>query len=687
MRGRPIVSLGVCPPRWSYSKILGNIVQPRWFVATACAVIVAFSPAAAETTQSGVLVYDAKFFADSRPNTAFDMIGRLPGFTFTDVGSARGFAGNAANVLINGERPTAKTDSLQSLLQRIPAVDVDRIELIRGGAPGIDMQGLTVVANVILKRADSTHVVLTAEDLVFTDGHMIPFASAEFTRHAGDRTYEGTISVVNNYDDSVGIGRHDVFDASGNLIEHDRAQSHGLGIGVEGKGVATTPLFGGELKVNATLRDSPFISRLEYTSPTLDQLFVDRSRNNDAELGVHWKGAAGPTELETLVLQRLGRSTDISTADDTVTLQDFRSRSTTGETIARGTVRYLPNSDLTFEGGAEGAFNFLDGKTSFSVNGVPVMLPSADAYVDEIRGELFAQGTWKFAPEWILEAGARIEGSKISEDSDVKQNRTFFYPKPRAVLTWAPDSQTQFRLRYERVVGQLDFNNFIASSNLSATGVTAGNANLRPDQRTQYEVSAERHFLDKGAFVVTLLHEEIKDAVDFVPVRTATSVFDAPGNIGNGRNDEVNVSLTLPLDDIGITDGLLRTTSIFRFSDVRDPTTGVHRVISAERPQDIASLSSTWGLFYFNAWTEDSFRLQQTRNRRALPPYMQVYWDYKPTPAWSFHLEADNVFRFIYDDIKHNFSGPRNTSPLLNTDEYRTRSLPQIDFQIRYTFD
>jgi outer membrane receptor protein involved in Fe transport len=295
----------------------------------------------------------------------------------------------------------------------------------------------------------------------------------------------------------------------------------------------------------------------------------------------------------------------------------------------------------------------------------------------------------------VFEAGARFEASEISESGDTKKDRSFFYPKPRAVLTWAPDPDTQIRFRYERVLGQLDFNNFIASSNLSATGVTAGNANLRPDQRTQYEFSAERHFWDKGAIVVTLLHEQIKDAVDFVPVRTATSVFDAPGNIGNGRNDEVNITLAVPLDRFGIPDGLLRATNIFRFSDVRDPTTGVHRVISAERPQDIeirfsqdiASLNSTWGVFYFNAWSEDSFRLEQTRVRRALPPYAQIYWDYKPNPSWSFHFEVDNVFRFIYDDIRHNFAGPRDTFPVSNTDEYRTRSIPQIDFQIRYTFD
>ena len=63
-----------------------------------------------------------------------------------------------------------------------------------------------------------------------------------------------------------------------------------------------------------------------------------------------------------------------------------------------------------------------------------------------------------------------------------------------------------------------------------------------------------------------------------------------------------------------------------------------------------------------------------------------MFWDYKPSPEWSFHLEADDVTGFRYDDKRYNYAGPRNTSPLLNIDQYTANGIPQIDFQIRHTF-
>ena len=653
---------------------------------------------AADNAQDTVLNYDAAYFADARPNTAYDMIGRLPGFTFDDGASLRGFAGTAGNVLIDGQRPTSKTDDLQSILLRIPASDVERIELIRGGASGIDMQGHTVVANVIRKKGESRKFVLDLEDNIWPDRHTVPSASLQFTEHSGDSTYEASLSRSAGYDDSVGEGSHVVKDIVTGTVTHQRAHDTGQGSGGSFTGAATVPLFDGEFKANLALQASPFHSSVFYTLPGFRQAIADNSGNNNGELGLHWNGHVGSVQLETLALQRLGHATDSNTSQAPGDDESFHSTANTGESIARATLRYLPISNLTLEGGAEGAFNYLDGTTSFTQNGVPIPLPTANARVEERRGEVFGQGTWKINGEWMLELGARFEFSEISEFSDINLDRNFFYPKPRAVLTWSPDKDTQVRLRYEHVLGQLDFNNFIASSNLSASGVTAGNPNLMPDQHTQYELSVERHFWDKGAIVATLMHERIADVEDFVPVVGPTGVFDAPGNIGTGTNNQIDIEITLPLDKLGLPNGLLKGTNIWRITSVVDPVTGKNRVISNQndqyRPQDIEwtltqdipSLKSTWSIFYYNCWDEHYFRLAQVRHRSVVPPYVSAWWEYKPTPDWSFHFEIANVSGFVYDDKLFDYAGPRDTFPLVATEELSIKSQPRLYIQIRKTF-
>lgn len=647
--------------------------------------------------QSNTLTYPGSFFAEARPNTAYDMIARLPGFTFVNVNSARGFAGSAGNVLIDGQRPTSKTDDLQSILQRISASDVDHIDLIRGGAPGIDMQGQTVVANVVRKKQDSTEIVADLEDNIFVDdGHSIPNASLQYTRHSGDSTYEGSITRYGNFDDSVGQGTHRVTEFTTGTITRQPAYDNGIGTGGALTGAATIPLFSGQFKANLALQDSPFHSAFFYLAPNHGGTAIkDVSGNRNGELGLHWQGHVADLEVEALVLQRLSHLSDVNTLAAPNDDERFTSASDTGETIARETLRYTLNPALTFEGGGEAAYNFLDGTSAFVVNGINQPLPVPDPHVFERRSELFGQETWKIAEDWLLEAGARFEFSTIGETGEVNLSHSFFYPKPRAVLTWTPDPQTQVRLRYEKVVGQLDFNNFIASSNLTGTGITAGNINLRPDQHTQYEASYERHFWDKGAFAVTFMHEQLVDTVDYVPVVGPDgTVFDAPGNIGNGTNEKLDFSLTLPLDWAGLTNGTFKAVNSLQWSRVPDPVTGADRIISGQRPQDVElrirqdidSLNSTWSVGYYNCWDEWYYRLTQVRHRRVVAPYLTAYWEYKPTPSLSLHFEVDDIGRFVYDDKYFNYAGPRDGFPLTSLEHIAIRSQPHIYIQIRKTF-
>ena len=198
------------------------------------------------------------------------------------------------------------------------------------------------------------------------------------------------------------------------------------------------------------------------------RIFPSSQKIRSAELGANWDRNFGPVELNLVGLQRLERDQNFGAAIAANSTQIFNSVSDTGESILRATARYVPEKDLMIESGLEGAYNFLNGHSSFVSNGAAIALPGANPKVNEKRGEAFAQASWRLSPEWSVEAGARFEFSTIAAQGI--PSRSFDFLKPRLLVSWAPIPNTQIRVRAERVVGQLDFTNFIASSNFSQRG-------------------------------------------------------------------------------------------------------------------------------------------------------------------------------------------------------------------------
>src|SRR5690606_14950047 len=246
----------------------------------------------------------------------------------------------------------------------------------------------------------------------------------------------------------------------------------------------------------------------------------------------------------------------------------------TGESVGRVVLKHALTPAIALEGRAEGAFNWLESRTRSSEYGTPVDIPAANVRVEEKRGEAFATATCRATPRLTLELGLRADTSTITSGGDVDLEKTLNFLKPRFLATWTPAEHWQVRARIEREVGQLDFDDFVASSNLSAGAVLAGNPDLDPEQSLVFEAALERRFWTSGALVFTARHLELKDVVDRVPIFTpGGAVFDAPGNLGEGSQDELAVSLSLPLDRLGVKGGLLRGESTWRRSKVTDPTT------------------------------------------------------------------------------------------------------------------
>ncbi len=652
------------------------------FAAPAMAQETTTPPAETVVGQEGVISYTPADFASARPNTALEMISRLPGFQFEGGDNVRGFAGAAGNVLIDGARPTIKTDTLQDTLARIPIDQVERIDLIRGGAPGIDMQGRSVIANVIRKKVDTFQQVLSAQGYVFAQtGHTLPGWNYQATRRAGEHQFDFQLARGISFDDSVGWGYRYTTDVGAGTTFTERADHEGDGPVHSIRGNYKGPQLGGTLSVNGLASTDEFKNEDHFISPSTDERFISRGHNDRGEIGVNYTVDLMPSlELEALALSKLAVGQGDDTGVSGVSSSAVHVEAEAGETIGRGVLRYTLSPELSFEGGGEVAFNYRDQQVALTVNGTPVPLPAADVRVEELRGEAYGQGTWRPNPQWSLEAGVRVERSTITQEGSTAQERSFTYPKPRVLATWSPSKEDQLRMRVEREVGQLNFRDFSSNVNLNNSLVTTGASDLRPDQRWIYEAAFEKRFWENGAAVITLRHEDIEDVIDqfpfVVPAPTpgnpnATQLVAGPGNIGDGTNDTVEVSLTLPLKPFGITGGELKASGNWQNSEVTDPLTGEDRRISGQRPQtinvnfrqDLPDLKLTWGLGWFGGWEEDYYRLEEIQSLR-LRNFYASFIEWKPSPSFTLRAELTNfdpyrftIDRFVYD-------GPRGIGSL-----------------------
>lgn len=627
----------------------------------------------------GITTYGPAFFATAHPNTAFDMILRLPGFTFDAGATVRGFAGAAGNVLIDGRRPSTKTDSLDDILSRLPASGVARIELIRGAVPGIDMQGRTVLANVILKSGARTEVTAEVGINVYGDGRTPPTLQIDASRTNGDRSVSGSIGYYYEEGDEEGTGSIQREDGAGVPIWGAAVKKFDIDKGLKLRGQAQTPVLGGLLHLNAAFNYSTTVKneqdRMTFSavgdgSESVDEHF----RTTSGEFGGDFTRKFGErTEIKLVALQSLQSHTYSDVADQNLLLADFFEDQFSGESILRGTATYTRSRNLSFEAGAEGAFNFLNGHSRYSEDGIPIALPNANVLVEERRGEAFATSTWRIGPSLNLEAGVRLESSTISQSGDTRQSESFFFPKPRVVLTWSPTPTFQTRLRLEREVGQLDFTDFVASTNLAVGSVNAGNANLQPERDWVVEAAFDKRFWGDGDVVLTLAHEALQQAIDVIPV----DGLNAPGNIGDGRRDTVELAVTAPLAKLGMRGGQLKIDGKWLDSRVIDPTTGQARMITLDQPftgsvvltNDVPSLKSTWTVNVTNGFRWQEYRIDEVLAYRYATQ-VDLSWEYKPSKNLSILVQATNITNRARTRSSAAFAGLRSDSPVLLNEQF-----------------
>ena len=107
--------------------------------------------ALAPRVEEGRVIYDPAFFDRFAPQTAIDMVNEIPGFVISETSEDRGLGDASQNVLINGTRSAGKSNDARTVLGRLAASQIIRLEIVDGSSlsiPGLNGQVLNVVTAI-----------------------------------------------------------------------------------------------------------------------------------------------------------------------------------------------------------------------------------------------------------------------------------------------------------------------------------------------------------------------------------------------------------------------------------------------------------------------------------------------------------------------------------------------------------
>jgi hypothetical protein len=647
------------------------------------------SPALAQRPSSDVSVipYPPVFFVEYRPATALDMIKHLPGFTLDLGAQGRGYAGNAGNVLIDGERPPSLSDDLSAVLARIPAASIERIDLVRGGAGGIDMHGQPLIANVIRRKQASSKVSGTVDAGVNYDSFNKDAGSIglQVQRSQNERTLDASLKL---YWYTYGSESDALRLSPTNTILQ---QGHSLGGGGGTLPAATaafeTPWAGGKLRINGQLglNGSYYNKTNQLIIPGGAEEIAGYDRTWNGELGLRYSHPLPHGFSAELVgLQQLSGGPSTSIYNTPTFTSSTLGHGNWSQSVVSGTLTFPKHGAWSTEAGTELAYNRHADQTAFSFNASPFALAGDSTVVEEQRIETFLTTTWRPTDRFSIQAGSRYERSTITASGTAGGGeQSLTYLKPRLNITWAPDKQTQWSLKVERVVDQLAFSAFAASASFSTGILSIGNPDLRPTNAWVFEGRYEKRFWSKGTVSLTAVHKALDDVTSSVlvtvpdPLGGPPAVYDIGRNIGTGRIDELTLAATLPLDRLGLKGGEFSGRYLWRQSSLHDPVTFVDRAFNLAPSswnfglsQQVPHSPYSWGLTGAGNGAS-TFRTPRATYYSNPGSQIGVWLGYEPRPGLKWTVGVDGVTAVDGQSVYTLYDGPRNVAPKLYTETAR----------------
>ncbi|ABI76381.1 conserved hypothetical protein [Hyphomonas neptunium ATCC 15444] len=645
--------------------------------------------AIADDTSTDRSVYAAEDFAQYGPVNALDMVRRIPGFAIqSDDSGNRGFGQARGNVLINGQRVSAKDNGAQTALGRIAVARVVRIEVLDGTQ--LDIPGLSgKVVNVITDGEGTTDG--TWRYKIRLRENLPPSLNEGTLTLAGAKgALSWSVEADSAPQRAADAGWRLIADGQGALLEQREEDYTRVidDISLSGS-LGWKPASGVIANLNGKIgvweMDGKQISKTYPLGGAEGRrLFRFAEDEWNAELGGDYEFGAGPGRLKFIGLARHEHSPFVDRFlmagldGSGQYASNFEQTVDEGEYILRSEYALQTGQGRDWQISAEGAFNFLEAETGLEeANGggplVPVPLDLANTRVEERRGEVILTHGRTLTPKLSLQISGGMEYSELTQSGDAENAREFTRPKGFGSLSWQQSDTLKLVGKVERRVGQLDFYDFISSVNLDLGNGQSGNAEIVPNQSWRYSLEAQKDFKGWGASTVRLIYVDLEDVVDQVPIGEGAG----PGNIASATAYAVETESTLKLAKLGFTGAEITAKGRYYDTEADDPVTGIRRSINGhliydyniELRQDVPSTNIAWGVILEGFKQEPYYQLSEAELSGNEPAFLMAYLEHKDIAGMTGTIaignltnQKDTYWRRIYD-------GDRN-GPLTRTEEY-----------------
>ena len=670
------------------------------------------TPTDASDQPGGRDVYPASYFETYVPRTALDMVSRIPGFQIRQGNTGRrGLGQGGANILINGERLTGKSDPFDQLDQ-LQASSVVEIRIREGATlsiPGLSGKVADIIVNQTAKlkgtwewnpefRKRIEPNLLKGE--ININGEADIFGGLTYAVTLRDYGFRGGAVGRETLRDADGI----IFETREEIIQNDAAQP---GIAVN---LGWNPKPDHKANLNAeyfTMNYNRSV-RAVRTPVTVDgsDLFTFSGSSED-EWNLEVDGdyefpfLRGRLKL-TGVLDRESSPSQSRYAENSpqtgfLGASQFWEDGEELELVGRAEYSWTPSEGRDWQIAAEGAYNELDIEQELLLQD-----PGADYIgqglsgfiVSENRAETTLTHNRPLGPKWSLQASVGVEYSELMQEragTVSSERREFVRPKGFISANYKASESFDIRTRIEREVGQLNFFDFVSSVDLEDNLDRSANPDLVPAQSWEGSVEFDKDFGDGNTVKIVFDAALISDTVDRIPIGVDG---DGVGNIGTATTKAVHIDSTLKGDRWGLPGTEVQLSLGLHDSSVDDPVLGFSRRLngdskvhySASYRHDVPKTDWAYGAYIEHNINAERYRLFSIDRNGNDKPYAQIFIEHKDLAGMTLRATLGNLLGQEEFFERTRFTARRDVGVIAQTEEIKFNYGPILRIALSGSF-